>query len=52
VVARMEMASATTSSCCSASGGIESDPLNELLHFFPVGTRRFSSSNQFSTTLI
>ncbi len=34
------------------SGAIESELLNELLHFFPGGTRRFSSSNQFSTTLI
>ncbi len=31
---------------------IENDLLNELLHFFRVGTRRFSTSNQFSTTLI
>ena len=35
-----------------ASGGIESDLLNELPHFVPAGTRRFSSSNQLSTTLI
>lgn len=35
----------------SASGGIESDLLTEVLHFVPAGTRRFSSSNQFSTTL-
>jgi hypothetical protein len=32
--------------------GLRVDPLNELLHFFPVGTRCFSSSNQFNTTLI
>ena len=34
------------------SGRIGSDLLNEPLHFVPVGTRRFNSSNQFSTTLI
>ncbi len=51
MVTRIEMLSAT-SILSSASGGIESDLSNESLHFFSVGTRRFSSSNQFSTTLI
>jgi hypothetical protein len=32
--------------------GIESNLLNEVLHFVSVSTRRFNSSNQFSTTLI
>jgi len=50
-VAGIKKSSAVTSTC-SASGGIESDLLNELPHFVPVGTRRFSSSVQFSTTLI
>jgi len=50
-VARIEMLGAV-SSTGSASGGIESDLLNELFHFFSVGTRRFNSSNQLSTTLI
>jgi hypothetical protein len=50
-VARIEMLCAVTSTC-GASGGIESEMLNEVLHFVPVGTRRFNSSNQFSTTLI
>jgi len=51
MVTRIEMLSAT-SILSSASGGIERDLSNESLHFFSVGTRRFSSSNQFSTTLI
>ncbi len=34
------------------SGGTDSNLLSEPLHFVPVGTRRFNSSNQFSTTLI
>src|SRR6266568_8387892 len=38
--------------CGGLLRGTESDPLNELLHFFAAGTLRFSSSNQFSTTLI
>lgn len=51
-MARIEMLRAGTSTCCSASGGIKSDLLNELPQFFPGGTRRFSSSNQLRTTLI
>src|ERR1700719_3304273 len=31
---------------------IASNPSNDLVHFAPVGTRRFNSSNQFSTTFI
>src|ERR1700686_3819572 len=31
---------------------IASNPSNDLVHFAPVGTRRFNSSNQFNTTLI
>src|SRR5882762_1916083 len=34
------------------SGKFETNPSNEPVHFVPVGTRRFNSSNQFSTTLI
>src|SRR5467141_4919408 len=33
-------------------GGIETNPSNEIIYFAPAGTRRFNSSNQFSTTLI
>jgi hypothetical protein len=48
---RIEMLSAFTS-VCGASRVIESDLLSKFVHFVPVGTRRFNSSNQFSTTLI
>ena len=50
-MARIETLSAGASTR-SPSGGFEIDLLNELRHFAPVGTRRFNSSNQFSTTLI
>ena len=43
-MAGIEKLSAVTSTC-SSSGRIESDLLDELPHFIPVGTRRFSSSN-------